>query len=232
MIIGTNTRNWYQSDFGSSVELIDAFVSLMEKQTDDAIQKFRMGKQTHVIEEDGGEDYGTLRERVETYEGLDSMSWSLDTVFEEYFPNLQRRSALITVYSFFEHELHKLCLLFHREQKLRLAVKDLSGDGIERSADYLEKVVGLDLQKDCKEWNAATRVREIRNTIVHRDGRLKDAQGNIPMKTKDARRNLKYLTGDDYIVLEKGFVPQAIAIFRTYFKLVDDSIQKSNAPKS
>ena len=158
------------------------------------------------------------------------MSWSLNTLFEEYFPSLQRRSALLTVYGFFEYEIHKLCLLYQRQRKLRLAPKDLQREGIERSTDYLQKVVGLALDKNCKEWSDAKRVREIRNIIVHRNGRLKDSEGQIPNATKDAVQNLKFLRGDDDVVLEEGFVAQAVAIFKAYFRLIGECIKNNTQP--
>jgi len=223
--VGTTVENWYQSDFSYSVDLIDTFVTIVEKQTKEAILEFQTKKQVEYIEADLG--HGIEAQPVETHLGLDDMTWSLDSIFQEYFPSLQRRSALLTVYGFFEYELHKLCMLFQREQQLRLAPKDLQGEGIERSADYLQKVVGLALDKTCKEWQAVTWVREIRNAVVHRDGQRKSADGTIPKTMVNALANLRFYSGDAAIVLDEGFVPQAVAIFKAYFKVIGESIQKN-----
>ena len=94
MVIGsTNVLNWYQTDFRVSVKLIDSFVSLMEKQVEESIHKYKTDKQEELVDENCGEDEGTHGQIVETYGGLDSMSWRFEAVFEEYFPSLQRRSA-------------------------------------------------------------------------------------------------------------------------------------------
>jgi hypothetical protein len=228
MLISVNVLNWYRDDFGFSLPLIDTFVSLMEQQAEDSIQKYKTEKQSEVVVEDLGGDYGIHGELVETYLGLDSTSYSFVTVFEEYFPSLQRRSALLTVCGFFEYELHKLCVLFKGERKLRLGPYDLHGRGIEQSVDYLEKVVGLKLDKKSDEWKALTYVREIRNLIVHRDGRVRDAQGKIFPACKDALANLQHLNSKgEEIVLEKGFVSEVVDTFRTYFKLIDNSIREN-----
>lgn len=225
MILGT-TENWYQSDFSYSVELIDTFVTIVEKQTKEAILEFQSQKQVEYIEEDLGED-GIRGQRVETHLGLDDMSWTLNTVFEQYLPSLQRRSALLTVYGFFEYESYKLCMLFRAERKFSLAPKDLQGDGIERSTDYLQKVAGLALDKNRKEWQEVLHVREIRNAIVHRDGRRRNADGTISKTMKNALASLRFHSGDEELVLEEGFVSQAVAIFKAYFALIGESIQRN-----
>jgi len=230
MIIGsTNVLNWYQTDFRVSVELIDSFVSLMEELVEHSIRKYKTDKQKELVEEDFGEDGGIHGQIVETYGGLDSMSWSFEAVFEEHFPNLQRRSALITVYSYFEHELHKLCILFQHQKRLKLTPTDLRGKGFEQSADYLQKVVGLTIDKKSSEWQSFKKIRAIRNMIVHRDGRLQDSQGKIPAEVSDAMVLLKHLKGEGgQVVLEKYFVSQAVDIFKDYFKVLDDSIQAND----
>jgi len=228
MIIGS-TNVWYQTDFGVSVELIDSFVSLMEELVEHSIRKYKTDKQKELVEEDFGEDGGIHGQIVETYGGLDSMSWSFEAVFEEHFPNLQRRSALITVYSYFEHELRKLCILFQHEKRLELTPTDLRGKGFEQSADYLQKVVGLTIDKKSSEWQSFKRIRAIRNMVVHRDGRVQNSQGEIPEEDGDAIAHLKYLKVEgNEVVLDKGFVSQAVDIFKDYFKVLDGSIQAND----
>jgi hypothetical protein len=230
MLIGaTTTLNWHQNDFSASAELIDSFVSLMEQQAEDSVHKYNAEKKKELIQEDVEDDeHGMYRQVIETYGGLDNMAWSFEEVFEVFFPSLQRRSALLSVCGFFEYELHKLCVLFQRERKLRLGPYDLHGRGIEQSADYLNKVVGLSLNKKSQEWKAVARVRSIRNIIVHRDGRIRDGQNKILPEYKDVLAKLKHLnTEREEIVLEKGFVSQAVVTFKSYFKLIEDNIQEN-----
>lgn len=78
----------------------------------------------------------------------------MEIIFKEYFPSLQRRSALITLCGYFEHELDKLCKQYKLEKSYNLSLSDLSDKGISRSTNYLKKVVGLEIHKGSKEWES------------------------------------------------------------------------------
>ncbi|MFI5089860.1 MAG: hypothetical protein ACHP7P_07360 [Terriglobales bacterium] len=148
----------------------------------------------------------------------------MEEIFEEYFPSLQRRSALLTVWGFLEHELDKLCLLYQSEKGFRLAFSDLSGKGIDRSTGYLEKVAGLGGLKASREWDDIKTVQRIRNVIAHDDGKLRDRQG----KPKDGiirdMKRVGFLSGDDEIVLAEGFLSKVIDASNSYFKLIAESV--------
>jgi hypothetical protein len=227
MIIG-NLAGWYRSRFSPALELIEHFVSQVEPQIEDANRKYQSGRKDHteVYRDDDGREYG---QRVETYENLDSMSWDMKALFDEHFPNLQRRSALITVYSSFEFEFFELCSLFQSEKHLKVAATDLSGKGISQCVNYLEKVGQLDARLGSHSWQMVNHIRAIRNMIVHRDGRRLDAKGKRPKKEIAATNQLKGLLQPSEIEVMLGpkFVPEAVRTFESYFKLVDESIQKS-----
>src|ERR1039457_2740122 len=125
--------NWYRYDVSFSVELITSFVQGIERQAAESILNYRNTKRSE-----------------DEHRGLDEGSWDLKEIFEEYFPSLQRRSALLTVWGFLEHELDKLCLLHQSERCFKLTFRNLGGQGIDRSTDYLEKVAGLEGLKSCR----------------------------------------------------------------------------------
>jgi hypothetical protein len=152
----------------------------------------------------------------------------MKSLFEEHFPNLQRRSALITVYSSFVYELAQLCTLFQKQKCLTIGVSDLSGTGIGQAANYLEKVAQLDTHRGSRQWQTINHIRVIRNMIVHRDGALIDAQGKRPKKETKAIQELKYIRASEHeVLLEPAFVPEVVNTFKSYFKLIDSSIQKA-----
>ena len=80
---------------------------------------------------------------ITVHKELDDDTWNLKSVFEEYFPSLQRRSALVTLFSFFEHELDALCKRIQLQENSRLALADMAGKGIHRSTTYLSKVCDI-----------------------------------------------------------------------------------------
>src|ERR1039458_6828319 len=102
--------NWYRYDVSFSAELIGSFVDGIEKQAAESFDNYERGNKIEVVEH-----YARS-----VHQGLNDETWDLPTIFREYFPNLQRRSALLTVYSYFEHELNKLCRLYESEKKVAL----------------------------------------------------------------------------------------------------------------
>lgn len=219
-----NVRNWHQYDVGLSVELIESFVEGIEKQAEESVAKYEKEKVTHVLEEAPEAGYARI---VEVHQGLDDETWDLAGIFSEYFPSLQRRSALLTVCSYFEHELDKLCLLYQSEKGFKLALSDLSGKGVDRSTTYLEKVAGLNVHKESKEWDHIKKIQNIRNVIVHQNGKLRDHKGNPIKAAIDYKNQMVYLSGDDEIVLKEGFLLHVVGTYKRYFKLISESIKEN-----
>ena len=200
-------RNWYQYDVVSSIELLESFVEGVEVQAEESISRFKDKKETHVLEEMPEEGYARI---VDIHQGLDDESWDLNSIFCEYFPSLQRRSALLTVCGFFEHELDKLCLLYQKEKKFKLSLSDLKDKGIDRSTAYLEKIAGINTHKDSNEWNHIKKIQKIRNLIAHQDGKLLDHQGNPVKAAFDYIKEMECLSGDTQVVLQKGFLKHVV----------------------
>jgi hypothetical protein len=224
MIIGS-LSNWHTTVFNPAVELIDHFVSQVEPQIADAVQKYKAGR-TYTDVHDADEAGREFSQEFESYGSLDSMTWDFKALFETHFPNLQRRSALITVYGSFEFELTRLCALFQTEKRLSIGASDLSGRGITQAANYLEKVAELKTLGGSRQWQTVDHIRIVRNMIVHRNGRLIDAQGRRPRNETNAINRLKYIRMSDFeVVLQPEFVPEVVKSFRSYFKLIDDAIR-------
>ncbi len=216
--------NWFKYDISSSMERIESFVKGVEKQAEESINRYREQKETRVVEVFPEDHYARV---IETHQGLDNESWDIENIFIEYFPSLQRRSALLTVYSYFEHELDKLCLLYQSEKSFRLNLSDLNGKGVERSINYLEKVVEIDASKESKEWNHIKKIQKIRNVIVHQGGKLNDRQGDPRKEVIDYINQMSSLGGDTEIILHKGFLNHVVSTFNDYFRLLGKSIEKS-----
>lgn len=203
--------NWYRYDVSFSAELIESFVDGIERQAAESFDNYERGKRIEVVEH-----YARS-----VHQGLDDETWDLPTIFREYFPNLQRRSALLTVYSYFEYELDKLCRLYQSEKNFGLTLDDLRDKGIDRSTGYLQKVAGLNVHYTSQEWREIRNIQKIRNDIVHRGGKLRDDQTVVDWMNK-----LKTLSRDNEgeIVLGKGFLSYVTHTYTSYFKLIGDSI--------
>jgi len=217
-------RNWYRYDVSLSIELMESFIERIEKQAEESIIRFQEEKESIVLDEVPEENYERF---VEVHQRLDDETWDLEGIFGEYFPSLQRRSALLTVCGFFEHELDKLCLLYQSEKGYKLALSDLNAKGIDRSACYLEKVAGIEVYKSSKEWKHIKKIQMIRNVIVHQDGKLNDQQGNPIKAVIDYVNEMESLEGDDEVIIQKGFLAHVISIYKAYCELISNSIEKS-----
>ncbi len=214
--------NWYRHDVTESAELIDSFVDGIETQATESIARYEREakKDTVTYETDDNEVYEAL---VKTHQGLSDESWDLETIFREYFPSLQRRSALLTIFGYFEHQLDKLCLLYRSEKKYKIALTDLKDLGIDRSTSYLEKVAGIDTHKTSPEWRRIKNIQKVRNVVAHRDARLLKSGDEAVREIVKGEKALS-LSGDE-IVLEAGFLAQVTAAYKAYFALIDKSIQ-------
>jgi len=72
-----------------------------------------------------------------------------------------------------------------------------------------------------KIWNEITRIRKLRNLIVHNDGILSEAE----QPYVDSNEFLNGNTGDEVTILE-GFLAHVLSIFNLFFKEIDTEIKK------
>jgi hypothetical protein len=231
MLIGTVSQ-WYRDDFGFSSPLIDGFVRLMEDQAEAATQKYESDKKIETVENELSH-IGIAAREIVIVGGFDSDSYNLESIWKDTFPSLVRRSAFITVYGYFEHELTRLCYIFKNEKEFRLSPTDLKDDGIERAVNYLWKVANLNVQKGTAIWESLSHIRSVRNAVVHRDGGIRDQQRQVLPELSKAITCLKHIRSNGFeVILEKGFVEQVVDIFTRYFKLIDDSIQAAENPQA
>lgn len=102
---------WYPLGMADEIELLGRYVADLEAQVERGIADYRKGIEYHEypdpLDPDG-------IERVQYYGDVDGNTWDLHSVFAEYFPNLQRGSAVISLFTFFEYELHRLCSLLQK----------------------------------------------------------------------------------------------------------------------
>jgi hypothetical protein len=215
--------NWYKFDILFSIELLDIFINNVESQIKTSIQNFIDQKETLILNEQPEIFSARI---VDVYDGLDSESWDLERVFKEHFPNLQRKSALISLYSFLEFELYNLCVLFKTKEDYKIDLKDIKGRGIEKSVLYLKKAADVHLDISDNNWNELINIQKIRNLIVHNNSNLTSLDGKLKEdELKYINRN-EFLTGESEIIIDYGFLTHVLTSFNNLFKQIDNLIQK------
>lgn len=204
---------WYTDRTQFSFQLLETYVNSVEAQIQFSKTDYEDKKETIFIEEDPERN---IAQRIDLHNGLDSQTWDLNEIFLEHFPNIQRKSALLTLYSFLENELYQLCFLFQDTNKFSIDLKDLNGKGISKTIIYLKKVVGLQIDS----WEKIHEIRQIRNLIAHNDSRLVDSEGN-PRSEINIVNKTNLLNGQTELKIENGYLQNVLATFRTQFEILD-----------
>ncbi|HJV21709.1 MAG TPA: hypothetical protein VJ570_03380 [Holophagaceae bacterium] len=176
---------------------------------------------------------GSAREwiaRQETQRGLWSVyAESVDALAEThagtFLPDLQRRSALLTLYAALEAELDGLCQTLQESRHLGLGAGDLRSRGLERSALYLEKVAGLPTAREGPAWLELTRIRELRNLLIHADGRLPEHKPDLEryLATSPCFRAERE-EGRAQLRLEPGCLHHVLKVWGAYVRDLDHGL--------
>jgi hypothetical protein len=95
------------------------------------------------------------------------------TNYNSNFKKLKLESTFLSSYSVFEHYFKSFSEIYTEYYNLKIKVDDLNGNNyINKSKQYLEKVINLDLEKLNNIWREITKFQRIRNKIVHNNGRF------------------------------------------------------------
>lgn len=215
--------NWYPNEITGTVELLRVYVDDVEAQVEKGIADFNANAEQVLIEPEHEEDPGEVSM---VHKGLDDETWHLKSVFEEYFPSLQRRSALITLYSFFECELDKFCRRVKIHEKLERDILGIRGKGILRSTTYLLDVVQLDGIHTSAEWNEIRNIQSVRNIFVHVDGRLERDGNGRAAKVIDYIVKSNFLRGNADIEMQNGYLAHCLETFNVYFGQIHAALQR------
>lgn len=214
---------WYPFKASPSAELLEAYAKDVDAQIEQSIQAYRNDSK----EEELHNGYDAPPEIIRHHRGIDDQSWDLHDVFEEYFPNLQRASTVLTLFAFFERELEDLCSLVQSAEGYKIAFRDVYGGGIERAVTYLEKVCGIDTGKNSVEWAEVKAIQAVRGLIAH--GGRADLKQNA--KVRDAISESPYLSYTDELKVAPEYPAYVITAHSRYFGLLHRSIRVIYATK-
>ncbi len=118
----TSVRSWSKYYISGSLELLGNFVQHSEESALETAERYR--DEVQIVEVEVHEDY---TKAVEMHRGLDNESWDMRALFVEYFPNLQRRSALLTMSGLLESEVRMLCNSMKKRKNIQFPSTILMG---------------------------------------------------------------------------------------------------------
>jgi len=207
---------WYKYIYQPEKELIDTYVNNVEEHVNSIISNYQGNVRTETIEFD---DTGQHYRSIDIHNGLDSESWDLDTVFIEYFPNLIRRSAVVTLVAYFENSMLLLSEQYQNEMQLTSGIRDSNENGIMKAVEYLETVGKIGVHKESLQWDQIHKIVRLRNCIVHGDGKVDETTG----KGKDLRLYIRQQANLDYtqqISIGEGYLAYVVETFYSYLELL------------
>ncbi len=133
-------------------------------------------------------------------------------LYANEYPNILRKSFLITMYSYLEHELIKTCEFKKESESLQLDINQLNGGVLERAKNYL-KLIGKDIS-NCKSWSEINNIKAIRNCIVHSDGVLTSEKDKHIRNYIKKRQDIR--VEGDAIFLTTDYCRHAIITFSDF----------------
>jgi hypothetical protein len=150
-------------------------------------------------------------------------SWDLHE-YQSIFPGMHRKSLLITMLNLMEHDFNELCKIITISTDQKLKLKDINGRGVNRALDYLKKVVEFDLNKVREKWPDLQEIIKLRNKIVHSGGQLDENPNDHLNWYVNDNEFLRGSPGAE-VLLEEGFIDQAIENARAFFDELDKQVQ-------
>lgn len=137
---------------------------------------------------------------------------------QEEFPALCMGTTFVALITFLEDDLYQICDRQREIYRYKLAVKDITGRGIDQCSTYLAKVCNIVDPTTLPEWPEIKSFQLMRNIFVHRRGRFDDPESDNDKKVK------KYLDGkspqaeevNGHIVLKEQFCQHAIEVVRKF----------------
>lgn len=101
-----------------------------------------------------------------------------DLYFFEDYQQTFYESFYITLYSFLEKELYKICKNLEEANSYKIKIKYLTGHGIDKYSLYLSSLYDIEIS-NFNSWNEIKNHQKIRNHIVHNDSSYINAQHKL-----------------------------------------------------
>ena len=224
----------YGTDYGPAyhinkvieeLDLLRGFIHGLESQIQDWPKKVALADIEVIADE------FCYQENKHIY-GLDDSTWHFDTIFLEFFPNIQRCSTFVSLCSFMEYELNDLCVKFEKTENLKLRINEITRNGgwTQRFETYLSKVVGIENPFIDISWQNIKICQELRNNVVHNNRKLRENKKNIENYIKNSPHI--NLTENTEIQLKDSFLLYLLDQCENFLKILLSDIANFHKLKS
>ena len=150
-------------------------------------------------------------------------------VVGRHFPNILRKSFIVSLYSFLEYWLMRECRT-RKGNDILLSPSDIRGENdIDRARTYLTKVLQVNFPNNTQEWEEIQNIRKLRNCIVHNHGKC-GGEKYKSLRDYVAQNSDTLSLSNNEIVLRGEFCKQAL---RTIGKFIQQlSAANSSSPNA
>jgi len=210
------------SSFSFTYDLMRSFITQTEETIQVSIDKFNAdGPEQHEIEIDASEN---IYQYTEIYMGLDSHSVELGDIFTSHFPSLQRRSAFLTLFGTYEHEIDKLCSNYAKNHETNVNLSDMKGSGLERAHLFIKKVIGLN---DSASFSKLRQIVKLRNACAHNDARYveNDGQEMIQLRKLMIAQSDCFSEDGKQVLFHHGALEFVLKCFDEYIKEIESILE-------
>jgi len=161
---------------------------------------------------------------VEYYQGLDSQDVFLDDIFENYFPSVQRRSALLTLVATYEHELERFCDIYTEQHNSPVKLNELKGQGLERVNLFVKKIIGSD---NSTAFPTIKKIVKLRNSCAHNDAKIQEKDGQPIKMIEELINNNSIDVSQDgkQVHIDEGFLVFVLDQFDAYTNEIQETIK-------
>lgn len=142
---------------------------------------------------------------------------------QEEVPQVVRAALFLYAYAMFERTLRLIEDAVQDHLGLTSAVRDLRGDGIERSRVYLKKIAKLGFPDQSREWVEIRRFRVIRNVLAHRRGMLDETKDSLVREFAKVHPEQLRIEEDEIRILQP-FHPFVVETMNRFLELLRPSL--------
>jgi hypothetical protein len=208
--------------FDFTYNLMRSFIRHTEESIHTSIVAYREnGPEVEEIEicaEDG------IYQCIEHYQGLDSQDVFLDDIFTNYFPSVQRRSALLTLVATYEHELERFCDIFANQHNTPVRLNELKGQGLERVHLFVKRIIGL---QNSNAFPNIKKIIKLRNSCAHNDAKIcgKDGQPIVAIEELINDETIDLTQDGTQVHIAEGFLLYVLNQFDAYTNEINQTIK-------
>ncbi|ELN1123863.1 hypothetical protein RY678_004260 [Escherichia coli] len=150
--------------------------------------------------------------------------------FGDIYPPMHRKSMVITLYNFCEHQIKTLCLEINKRLPEDMSVKYKLKDDIciKKYRKFLRREAGFDIHPSAELWNLwenMLKVEQIRHVLVHSEGEIEKHRAERLADIKSyCNRKENIRLNKHKIIIDEGYVAGLITELISLFELLDRQV--------